>query len=109
VGWFSRAVHALGSVGARHPTLDPGADARERIGSSRTKSPHRDLPSDIIEWRWDGARWGRWSALSRSHDRIDLPVPESLSTMFNESPAVGTTYRYSDGVWVEVPDGSAQS
>ena len=109
VSWLSRAVHAVTSVGAGRPTLDPGADVRERIGSSRTESPHRDLPSDVIEWRWDGARWGRWSALSRRHDRIDLPVPESLSAMFDESPAAGAIYRYSDGVWVEAPDQAAQS
>jgi hypothetical protein len=37
-------------------------------------------------------------------------VPESLSTMFDSDlPAVGATYRYSDGVWVELPEPSADT
>ena len=75
MGWLARAVRAWTSVGAGYPTVDPAADVRAGIGASRTESPHRDLPSDTIEWRWDGHRWARWSTLSQRHDRVDLPVP----------------------------------
>jgi hypothetical protein len=100
MGWLSRVVHGTASVGAGYPTIDPGADVRAAIGSSRTESPHRDIPSDIIEWCWDGTTWARWSSLSQQHDRTDLPVPESLLQFVGTSdPPPGTTYRLVDGCW----------
>jgi hypothetical protein len=102
MGWLSRVVHGWASVGAGHPTIDSSAEVREQIGSSRTTSSHRDLPTDTIEWRWDGERWARWSALSRRHDRTDLPVPESLQEQFDhEPPPAGATYRLSGDTWVD--------
>jgi hypothetical protein len=101
--WLSRVMHGWGSASMGYPTLDPGADVRARVGSSRTESPHRDIPSDTIEWRWDGDGWARWSALSRQHDRTDVPVPHSLlESIGDERVEPGATFRLVDGSWQAV-------
>lgn len=104
MGWLSRLVHGSASVSVGYPTVDPGADVRAGLGTSRTESPHRDIPSDTIEWCWDGDRWARWSALSQQYDKTDLPVPASLMELVGTTqPQPGTTYRLVDGSWEPVP------
>jgi hypothetical protein len=101
--WLSRVVHGWASTSVGYPTVDPGADVRAGIGASRTENPHRDIPSDTIEWSWDGYQWARWSTLSQSYDWTDLPVPESLVHSVEDMDLEpGSTFRLVDGAWRSV-------